>query len=94
MPPLLGWGYGRKIELPPSLWLTVTDYKSKSSVGDHTTVDFTSSINLGKSKLSLCIGILFGKQYASVRQQTFSSAFTQIAAAPRHTCQIHYSASF
>ncbi|MEM8610811.1 MAG: hypothetical protein AAGF93_02250 [Cyanobacteria bacterium P01_H01_bin.105] len=31
MPPPLGWGYGREIELRPGLWLTVTDYKKRQT---------------------------------------------------------------
>ncbi|ESA33901.1 ferric aerobactin receptor [Leptolyngbya sp. Heron Island J] len=65
-----------------------------NSVGDYTTVDFTSSINLGQGKLSLGIGNLFNEQYASVRQQTFGQAVSRIAAAPGRTFQIRYSVSF
>ena len=31
MPPPLGWGYGREIELRPGLWLTVTDYRKRQT---------------------------------------------------------------
>ena len=65
-----------------------------NSVGDYTTVDFTSSIDLGKGKLSLGIGNLFNEQYASVRQQTFGGAVNRIAAAPGRTFQMRYSVSF
>ena len=31
IPPPLGWGYGREIELRPGLWLTVTDYRRRQT---------------------------------------------------------------
>ncbi|MEM8612856.1 MAG: TonB-dependent receptor [Cyanobacteria bacterium P01_H01_bin.105] len=65
-----------------------------NSVGDYTTVDFSSSINLGKGKLSLGIGNVFNEQYASVRQQTFGGAVNRIAAAPGRTFQMRYSVNF
>ena len=65
-----------------------------NSVGDYTTVDFTSSISLGKGKLSLGIGNVFNEQYASVRQQTFGGAVNRIAASPGRTFQMRYSINF
>ena len=65
-----------------------------NSVGDYTTVDFTSSITLGQGKLSLGIGNVFNEQYASVRQQIFGPAVNRIAAAPGRTFQVRYSINF